>query len=195
MTSGLDNRNMLSGTDLGALSCDPLSGNISRIKDTINKEPTLTLGMLLGDLKRRGIGKPSGVGFGAKFQVKEAAKKVHKAGIGMAGIISDEQKYSYPYYEMTGLEALDSFFKRCNKARNEVQRYKDTMETKKESFLKNCHIPTPEGGTIANCIEGMLYLFMGNAAKIEDVKLTIIKESPFLKVSPPPSVQNGDAIT
>lgn len=40
----------------------------------------------------------------------------------------------------------------------------------------------------------MLYLFTGACKSAEDLKYEVIKEKPFLKVTPPPTVDNGEQI-
>lgn len=47
-----------------------------------------------------------------------------------------EDKYNYQYYVLTDVEALDIFFLKCNKARNQVNKFNDMIDDSKELFLK-----------------------------------------------------------
>jgi len=104
-----------------------------------------------------------------RFQVNKAganALKLQGAFGAKLGLIKKdemEDKYNVQYYEMTDLEALDVFFRKCNKARNELQRYMDSMEETKAAFCEQTHIKVEDGGTIAISTEAMVYLFAAKA--------------------------------
>lgn len=68
------------------------------------------------------------------------------------------------------------------------------IDESKELFLKEGGITSEEGGTIGIGVEGMLYLFAGACKSAEDLKYEVVKEKPFLKVTPPPTIKNGEQL-
>jgi len=101
----------------------------------------------------------------ARYQANKAKNKAQFQGAMASKFLAMKKtdKYNEQYYMMTDLEALDLFFNKCNKARNELQRFIDMMDEKKADFCNICTIAPADGGTAGVCLEGMTYLFMGKA--------------------------------
>lgn len=123
----------------------------------------------------------------AQYQLRNKGNKAGRmaGALGAKFHLAQQDKYSYQYYEWTEVELIDVFFRRCNTARNQLQRYIDTIDFQKREFLNVIGIPEAEGGSIALCLEAMIYLFAGAVSSLTDFKVDFLTESPFIKVTPP----------
>lgn len=70
----------------------------------------------------------------------------------------------------------------------------DTIDFQKREFLEVMGIPEAEGGSIALCLEAMIYLFAGAVSSLSDFKVDFLTESPFIKVTPPEILEKGQAM-
>jgi hypothetical protein len=129
----------------------------------------------------------------AQYQLRNKGNKAGRmaGALGAKFHLAQQEAYSHQYYEWTEVEIIDVFFRRCNKARNQLERYLDTIDFQKKEFLEAIGIPESEGGSIALCLEAMIYLFAGAVTSIADFKVDFLTEQPFVKVTPPPILERG----
>jgi len=52
----------------------------------------------------------------------------------------------------------------------------DSIKEAKTEFLKICDIPEGDGGSIAICVEAMIYLFAGAVQNLTDFKIEFLTE-------------------